>query len=115
MSNLGIAYIASVILTIAGPVGGYFEPAIGMIVLLVHVLAVGLFISKDATQKGLSKNHQLWAWLGIFGVLIYHLVFVKKASQPQQYQQPPMQQQPQQPAQQPPEQQQYPQQPQQPQ
>ncbi|MFC1704964.1 hypothetical protein ACFLZ6_01395 [Nanoarchaeota archaeon] len=137
MDNISKAYIYSISITIGGgifnflgkltttinsPVMDTIASSLAFILIalvIVHILVVGNIISKDAESKGLSKNHQLWAFIGILGVAIYHLGFSKRGNQPQQqYQQPPQQgQQPpqqqyqQQPGQYQQPQQQYPQQP----
>jgi hypothetical protein len=77
MDDLGKAYLFAIVFAVAYSLMSLFSQLISFSLLLVQVFVVGHFIGTDAKNRGKSKNHQLWAWLGIIGVLIYHLAFAR--------------------------------------
>ena len=78
-NNLNKAWQISITWTLISIVLIYFFNAVpGLVVGLFQIFAVGHFIAKDAILRKRSKAHQLWAWGGLIGLMIYHLAFAQK-------------------------------------
>ncbi len=60
------------------------NPTILVVFIIYSLLALTLlaltiiFLYRDAQQRNLSKAHALWALLGILGVFVYHIGFVRR-------------------------------------